>query len=177
MAAEADDGTAESGKLRGKNMLKLFNLCLILLLIGGCFEKSKDDLSIMTKSGEVKYSVETAVSAEELQTGLMNREHLDENSGMIFDLSFSGEKITSMWMKNTKIPLDMLFLDINGKVVWIYENAIPYSESLITPPIAAPYVVELNAGQVHKNNIQVGDIVKHRLIKPKAEHKDPEVHK
>ena len=155
-------------------MSKFVKLCLVLVLLTGCFEsdKKKDEkdynLSIITQDGEIKYKVENAVTPEELQTGLMGRESLDEDKGMIFNLASESVRGVSMWMKNTKIPLDMLFTDSQGKIVWIYENAIPYSEELITPPLPVSAVIEINGDQVRKHKIQNGDIVKHEFFKEKA---------
>ena len=151
-------------------MNKFIKLCLAALLLTGCFKKDDGDpetynLTIKTSCGEVRYNVENAATPEQLQKGLMYRESLPEDGGMIFDLSHRTSGNVAMWMKNTRIPLDMLFLDGTGKIVWIYENAAPYSEELIAPPIPVAFVVELNAGEVRKHNIQTGEMAEHAFIK------------
>ena len=74
---------------------------------------------------KASYTVKAAKTAEELRTGLMNVRSLSDNAGMLFDLrQYPG---ASMWMKNTYIPLDMLFIGCDWKVVDIYENAKPLS--------------------------------------------------
>ena len=70
-----------------------------------------------------------------------------------------------MWMKDTKLSLDMLFLTKEGVVYWIKENAQPYSEELIVAPFPAAAVLEINAGDVAKHQIKIGQRVKHPLFK------------
>ena len=88
----------------------------------------------------------------------MNRDTLGEKHGMIFNLK--GYEHVAMWMKDTQIPLDMIFVN-DGSIVWIYENAQPNSTDIIASPVPANAVIELNAGDVKKFNIKQGDIVKH----------------
>lgn len=147
-------------------MLKLLKICMGTLLLAGCGPKDKDlsELIIETDKGPVVYKVESAVTEEEMSQGLMDRKELRADSGMIFNLN--GTKGISMWMKDTYIALDMLFVNQDGKIVWIYENAEPLSTRLIKPQTdeLLSAVVEINAGEVKKNGIMVGDLVKHELI-------------
>ena len=120
------------------------------------------ELTIVGKDGTTKvvYKLELAQTIEELSNGLMNRESLDADSGMLFDLRrFSTQ--TAMWMKDTKIPLDMLFIDNEGMIYWIYENAEPDSTQMILPPYNAAAVLEINGGDAQKNGIKIGDTVQH----------------
>lgn len=142
-------------------MLKIFKLFLALIVIAGCSQEG--NLTIKTQKGDVTYNVEEAKSTPELEKGLMGREKLAANSGMIFDLSHVSNQV-AMWMKDTKIPLDMLFVNANGKIFFIYENATPMSEELIIAPEPAMFVIELNAGDVKKHGIQVGDFIKHHFL-------------
>lgn len=144
-----------------KNLLKIF---LVLVVLTGCKEKEKTqyNLVIMTEGGEVKYAVENAVTPEQLETGLMFRDKLDADKGMIFKMPRL--KHTAMWMKNTKIGLDMIFLDDVGQVVWIYENAVPYSLQAIEPPMEIGYVLEVNAGDVRRKGVKEGDMVRHEFF-------------
>lgn len=144
-------------------MSKLLKLFLAVLIIASCSKKDEEkadyNLTIESADGSsVNLSVENAVSPEELQKGLMNRDTLGEKHGMIFNLK--GYEHVAMWMKDTQIPLDMIFVN-DGTVVWIYENAQPNSTDIIASPVPANAVVELNAGDVKKYNIKQGDIVKH----------------
>ena len=149
-------------------MPKIFKIAMMLLAVVACskFDK-RDDLTITDINGEkAAYKVELAQTKEEMSTGLMNREKLDENSGMLFALgSLGANSRSAMWMKDTKISLDMLFIDEEGMIFWIYENAEPESEKLIVPPYPAYSVLEVNAGDVKKHGIKIGDMVRHEWFK------------
>ena len=149
-------------------MPKIFKIAMMLLAVVACskFDK-RDDLTITDINGEkAAYKVELAQTKEEMSTGLMNREDLDENSGMLFALgSLGANSRSAMWMKDTKISLDMLFIDEEGMIFWIYENAEPQSEKLIVPPYPAYSVLEVNAGDVKKHGIKIGDMVRHEWFK------------
>ena len=148
-----------------KNILKLF---MAVAVLAACSPKNdKSDLNILTQDGKISYKVEEARTVPELEKGLMFREKLDADSGMIFDLS--KVEHTAMWMKDTKIPLDMIFIEPNGNIFWIYENAQPESLTLIIPPFPAAAVLEVNAGDVQKHNIKPGDKVEHEFFAPTTE--------
>lgn len=150
-------------------MTKFIKLFLAVLLLASCSPKeennqaAKGNLIISTGTGDIVYQVENANTPEELEIGLMNRDSLGENAGMIFDLSHVSNKV-AMWMKDTKISLDMLFVKPDGQIFWIFENAVPMSEEFIIAPEPAAAVVEINAGDVKKNNIQIGDTVRHEFF-------------
>lgn len=148
-----------------KNIIKLF---MAVVILSACSPKNdKSDLNILTESGKVSYKVEEARTIPELEKGLMFRDSLDADSGMIFDLS--QVENTAMWMKDTKIPLDMIFIEPDGNIFWIFENAQPESLTLIIPPFPAAAVLEVNAGDVQKHNIKPGDKVEHEFFAPIAE--------
>ncbi len=139
---------------------------LAVLLLLGCTpsEDKLSKLTIETQDKTIEYEVETAATRKQMEIGLMNRQQLAENSGMIFVLN--GEHQVVMWMKDTHIPLDMLFADQNGEIVYIYENAEPESVNLIYPKSCVPLyaVLELNGGDVQKHGIKVGDKIKHKTL-------------
>ncbi len=139
-----------------------------LVLFSACSEK-KDNTAekLIIQSGEkqYEYDVEVADTKETLYHGLMGRSSMSENAGMILDVTIVPQDMqVAMWMKDTIISLDMLFLDENGEIFYIYENAEPFSTTGIYPPKRPRAVLELNAGQVKANNIKVGDKVKNRLL-------------
>lgn len=105
------------------------------------------------------YSVELAMTDTERERGLMYRDRLDLGNGMLF--VFDSDGIYPFWMKNTLIPLDMIWLDGDGKVVYIYKNARPCEEedecSNIIPPDSARYVLEINAGEADRIGLKEGD--------------------
>ena len=144
-------------------MTKFIKLFLAVILLAGCSKKNDEsNLTVLTGGGEVSYTVEEAKTVPELEKGLMFRESLAPNAGMIFDLS--KVEHTAMWMKNTKIPLDMIFIDGDGVISWIYENAQPESLTLIIPPFPAAAVLEINAGDVKKHGIKTGDKIVHEFF-------------
>ncbi len=106
-----------------------------------------------TVRGVVK--VEIAATPDTRELGLMYRNHLDDSAGMLFIFPSAGTQ--QFWMKNTVIPLDMLFADSNGKVLGIVANAQPYSEALLGGFNGTLYVLEVNAGYAAKHHIMVGD--------------------
>jgi uncharacterized membrane protein (UPF0127 family) len=103
--------------------------------------------------GSVK--VEVAATSDARELGLMYRNHLDENAGMIF--VFPSPSATHFWMKNTIIPLDMFFADSSGKVLGLVANAQPYSEAMLGGFDGTRYVLEVNAGYGAKHHVAAGD--------------------
>ena len=119
-------------------------------------------LEIVTKSGVHVFSVEMATTEEERQTGLMYRKELPDGKGMLFD--FSPEQQISMWMKNTYISLDMIFIRADGRILRIAENTEPESTAIISSGGLARGVLEVPAGTAKKYGIAPGDRVSHPLF-------------
>ncbi|WP_245320928.1 DUF192 domain-containing protein [Bradyrhizobium lablabi] len=119
-------------------------------------------LEIVTKSGVQVFSVEMATTEEEKTQGLMHRKELPDGKGMLFD--FSPEQQISMWMKNTYIPLDMIFIRADGRILRIAENTEPMSTKIISSGGLARGVLEVIAGTAQKYGIQPGDRVAHPLF-------------
>jgi hypothetical protein len=99
--------------------------------------------------------IEIAQDDSKRQQGLMYRDKLAENQGMIF--VFDGDDTRSFWMKNTVLPLDMIFVNGHNQIVTIHKNTTPYSEQSYTSTKPAQYVVEVNAGYADRHKISVGD--------------------
>ena len=119
-------------------------------------------LEIVTKSGVQVFSVEMATTEEEKTTGLMYRKELADGKGMLFD--FSPEQQVSMWMKNTYIPLDMIFIRADGRILRIAKNPEPQSTAIIRSGGPAKGVLEVIAGTAKKYGIAPGDRVAHPLF-------------
>lgn len=119
-------------------------------------------LEIATKSGVQVFSVEMATTEEEKTTGLMHRKELPDGKGMLFD--FSPEQQISMWMKNTYISLDMIFIRADGRILRIAENTEPMSTKIISSGGLAKGVLEVIAGTAQKYGIRPGDRVAHPLF-------------
>jgi uncharacterized protein len=123
---------------------------------------SVQPLEIVTKSGVQVFSVEMATTEEEKTTGLMYRKELPDGKGMLFD--FTPEQQVSMWMKNTYISLDMIFIRADGRILRIAENTEPQSTKIIPSGGLAKGVLEVIAGTAKKYGIEPGDRVAHPLF-------------
>ena len=123
---------------------------------------SVQPLEIVTKSGVQVFSVEMATTEEEKTTGLMYRKELPDGKGMLFD--FSPEQQISMWMKNTYISLDMIFIRADGRILRIAEHTEPESTAIISSGGLARGVLEVPAGTAKKYGIAPGDRVSHPLF-------------
>jgi uncharacterized membrane protein (UPF0127 family) len=119
-------------------------------------------LEIVTRSGVHVFAVELARTDEERSRGLMFRKELPEGRGMLFD--FSPEQEVSMWMKNTYVSLDMIFIRADGRILRIAENTEPLSERTIPSGGRVRAVLEVVAGTARKLGIAPGDRVAHPLF-------------
>ena len=115
------------------------------------------NLSVTGENGTRQFSVEVADDDVERARGLMYRRSMADNSGMLFD--FRDEQNITMWMRNTYISLDMLFIDANGRIGHIAASTTPLSDTIIPSRIKAQFVLEINAGIAKRQGIEVGDLV------------------
>ncbi len=123
-----------------------------------------EKLEIVTTSGPHSFSVEVMRTDRQRERGLMYRRFLPPDRGMLFD--FGTERPIMMWMKNTFISLDMIFIGRTGKVVGLAENAEPLSEKIIPSGAPAYGVLEVNAGTIANIGVKIGDSVRHPLFSP-----------
>ena len=121
-----------------------------------------EKLAIVTASGMHEFSVEVMRSPQQLERGLMFRRFLPQDQGMLFD--FGTQRPVAMWMKNTFLPLDMIFIARSGKVVGIAENTEPLSEKIIPSGAPAYAVLEVNAGTASRIGLRAGDTVRHPVF-------------
>ena len=137
---------------------------LALCTLGGFGARaaSIQPLEIVTKNGVHVFSVEMATTDAEREKGLMYRKELPDGKGMLFD--FSPEQQISMWMKNTFISLDMIFIRADGRILRIAQNTEPLSTKIIPSGGLATGVLEVIAGTAQKYGIQPGDRVAHPLF-------------
>lgn len=121
-----------------------------------------DKLTIETDLGPQVFRIEVAVTPEQKTTGLMFRRELAADAGMLFP--YEQPQIITMWMRNTYLPLDMVFIGADGRVVNVAERTVP--ESLATIPSNGPAkgVLEVNAGTAARLHIKPGDRVVHSLF-------------
>lgn len=124
----------------------------------------KEFITIKTQNNNLKYHTEIAQTKEQMELGLMHRKFLPQNAAMLF--LFKKEQKIYMWMKNTLIPLDMLFIDNSGKIIHIAHNTKPNSLSIISAgERKSRAVLEIKGGSVRKHNIKVGDQIIYRAFK------------
>ena len=119
-------------------------------------------LTIQTHKGAEWFTVWIADTPERSEQGLMFLQWLPTDQGMLFPQD--APRVMHMWMKNTLIPLDMLFIDAKGRIVAIHEQATPRSEDIISSPQAVKAVLELAGGECATLGIRVGDQVRHKLF-------------
>jgi len=135
-------------------------LISLFSFVGGSnFEK----LTIKTAQGkDVTFKVEIADTPETWSSGLMNRKEMPEKQGMLFEMK---DGIKTFWMKDTYIPLDIIFIDKKGTIKTIQKNATPMSLAYIGSRVSVNGVLEINGGLSDKLGIAVGDTVDHSYFK------------
>jgi uncharacterized membrane protein (UPF0127 family) len=124
-------------------------------------------LTIESEGASHTFNVEVADEPEEIRTGLMFREDLAPDAGMIFD--FGQPRQASMWMKNTLIPLDMLFFTETGEIIMIGRNTVPGSLRTVGPGIPVKGVLEIAGGRAAELGIEPGDTLRHAILGTAAE--------
>ena len=151
-------------------------LFVLGLLISSCKDLTKSEENItqevsFTKEGELQiYTIKNSITTKliqldieiadndyEIQTGLMYRKSMEANRGMLF--IFPEDAPRSFYMKNTEIPLDLIFINSKLKVVSIQKNAQPFNESSLLSEAPSKYVLEVNAGSSDRWNVQKGDSI------------------
>lgn len=133
-----------------------------LAFAGGTVAAEKHGaIQVVTKTGAHKISVEWAVTPSEREHGLMGREKMAADHGMLFD--FGREQPLYFWMKNTPLSLDLIFIKADGRTSRIERAAKPFSEDLIPGGAPARYVLEMVAGSADRLALAPGD----RIVIPK----------
>ena len=141
---------------------------LILLLAGpsgpaGALERFEwSELVVETADGPRTFRVELAVSPQQQAQGLMFRRQMDADAGMLFP--YDRPQKVSFWMKNTFIPLDMLFIAADGTIESIRERTVPHSEEPVRSIGKVRAVLELNSGSASRLRIKPGDRVRHAIF-------------
>jgi uncharacterized protein len=126
-------------------------------------QESLERLEIVSGATTHIFQTEVMKTPEQRSKGLMFRQFMPDDRGMLFD--FDREEPVAMWMRNTYIPLDMLFIRANGVIHRIHERAQPLDETTIPAGAPVRYVLEINGGIAAKLGLKAGDRVKHPLIK------------
>ena len=119
-------------------------------------------LTIATPKGTFTYKIELAISSQQRTRGLMFRKTMPQDYGMLFD--FDSTQKVAMWMKNTFIPLDMIFMRADGTIAHIVENTTPHSLSIISSRFPVQFVLELNAGEAKRTGMRPGQLMKYSIF-------------
>lgn len=133
----------------------------VSLPLAACSDESK--LTIHSATGDHAFNIELVDTAKTRAEGLMYRQELADDAGMLFD--FLGEQQVSFWMMNTFIPLDMLFITGDGVVKNIHVNARPHDPTGIPSDGPVQFVLEIPGGRSVELGIEPGDTVTHPRIK------------
>jgi len=123
---------------------------------------AEEPLTIRTSDAVHNFSIEVADTLEEQARGLMYRDNLPGDKGMLFE--FAEPKVATIWMKNTAIPLDILFVRSNGKILKIEHSATPYSLRSASSEGTVAAVVELAGGRALELGILPGNVVEHEFF-------------
>lgn len=157
---------AKQGWLGAGRSLVLSMFVLLLSITPPLAEEpqllEKSGLVLESGEREFHFLVELADDAEERRIGLMHRREMGADQGMLFD--FGRSQPVSMWMRNTYIPLDMLFIDEGGEIVNIGHDTVPHSEAIVSSAGRVRFVLEVPAGTSRLLGIGPGDIVRHGAI-------------
>jgi len=123
----------------------------------------RDTLTLVTSSGEYKFNVEVAATRDQQARGLMFRRSMGAREGMLF--IYDEKQYVSMWMRNTYISLDMIFIRADGKVHRVEALTEPLSERIIESGDKISGVLEVVGGTAAKLNLKPGDVVRHGAFK------------
>ncbi|HET8521826.1 MAG TPA: DUF192 domain-containing protein [Thermomicrobiales bacterium] len=124
---------------------------------------SSDRLEIVTQAGIHRvFHVEIAVTPQQRETGLMYRQTLAPDAGMLFD--FQSDQMVEMWMANTYVSLDMLFISRDGTIVKIAADTVPLSRAVISSGSPVRAVLEIKGGEAARQGIAAGDTVHHPMF-------------
>jgi hypothetical protein len=144
--------------------LKILALAVILPLFAmPAYAGAINEVTVVTAKARHHFTIELAATPSSRRTGLMHRQTMAVDAGMLF--IFPGPERLSFWMRNTLIPLDMLFLAGNGRIVHMHHRAVPHSLTPIVTPVDATAVLEINGGLSRRLGIQVGDRVLHPSLR------------
>ena len=142
-----------------RGLPRFFGLALLGAVVNAAACQAQPKVIIATREGrDVTFAVEIADTPAKRELGLQYRRELPTDRGMIF--LFPGESDHSFWMKNTFIPLDMIFINRDHKIVGIVEQAVPFSTDARVVSAPSLYVLEINGGLSRRYGFRAGDTVR-----------------
>ena len=142
------------------SIIAILTSVALITALAASDSQSESEITIATRNAKHLFTVEIARTSAEMERGLMFRDHLAPDHGMLF--LYEDDRWATFWMKNTLIPLDLLFVDASGRIVGIAERTVPLSTVLIPSGAPVRAVLEVNGGTADRLRIEVGD----RLIHP-----------
>ena len=149
--------------MRVRRRSLFLTLFAVLLQVSAC--QAQPQITIATGGGrELTFQVEVADTPAKRELGLQYRRDLPPDRGMIF--LFPAESEHSFWMKNTPIPLDMIFISKDLKIVGIVEQAVPFSTDSRSVPAASQFVLEINGGLAGQYGVKIGDSIRFQDLAP-----------
>jgi uncharacterized protein len=141
-------------------------LSILAIAMSACAQGPRIEIVGPDGTRRVVVSVEIADTAATREYGLMYRKQLDEDAGMIF--VFKAPQHLEFWMKNTVIPLDMIFADSAGKIVGIVRKAVPFSEGIDSIDGDSQYVLEVNGGFCDRHGVHPSDTLRFEGFVPRS---------
>lgn len=152
----------------GNPMIKNVKWLPLFLILAACQPKPPEREALQVLSGGITHAfqVEIADDEQERETGLMNRDKLPTGQGMLF--LFPDARERAFWMKNTHIPLDIIYISKSGEVISIQKNTMPMNETPLHSFGPAAAVLEINGGQADALGIKPGDRITHRFFEGKG---------
>jgi uncharacterized membrane protein (UPF0127 family) len=140
---------------------KLLLACAVLVALAGSACAKEPRVVLHTARGDVPVTVEVADTPERRNLGLMFRKNLPAEAGMLF--VFDTSELHTFWMKNTPLPLDMIFIGEDRRIVGIVKDNVPYTTTSRGVAKPSRYVLEVNAGFSARHGVQDGDTVTFEL--------------
>ncbi|ADU14465.1 protein of unknown function DUF192 [Asticcacaulis excentricus CB 48] len=149
-------------------MIKHAKWLPLFLLLAACQPKppEREALQVLSAGTSHAFQVEIADDEQERETGLMNRDNLPTGQGMLF--LFPDARERAFWMKNTHIPLDIIYISKSGEVISIQKNTMPMNETPLHSFGPAAAVLEINGGKADVLGIKPGDRITHRFFEGKG---------
>ena len=150
------------GKFTFKRALTVVAILCSLATPGLAGECAPGEVHLRGDWGQARFSVEVAATQQDRNTGLMHRDSLPRTAGMLFVYDKPGSR--AFWMKNTRIPLDILYLDATGTIARVHSMAKPHDETPIFGGHNIQYVLEINGGMAELLGITEGSQLRHSAI-------------
>lgn len=147
-----------------RSMIAMLTVVASNLALATSDSRSDSTIVIATRDAQHVFTIEIARTPAEMERGLMYRDRLGADRGMLF--LYEDDREVTFWMKNTLIPLDLIFADASGLIVGIAERAVPLSTQLIPSHVPVRAVLEVNGGTAERLRIHVGDRLLHPALSP-----------